>query len=236
MKAPSTGLSTHAHVGTQLPGALSPASSPVHPLEGGTAPCFSELHTAPGGPLACIIARPPSGGGTAPCFSELELQQLRSCDHTLLSDLLRPERSLGKTSTSFRAGAGSPGALGPWGWGSPLHQGRPWARDLGWYESKALSPSRGVRLGCREWAGGPGPGRGEPAGCLGHAVGPGLLPHLMADRPLSPSSGEETEALGGTALPVSLSPTLQCVGEEVVSRPHGSHSPGAAGRQRVPQQ
>lgn len=56
MKAPSTGLST------QLPGALWPASSPVHPL---------------------------GGWGAVPCFSEFESQQLCSCDHTLLSDLLK---------------------------------------------------------------------------------------------------------------------------------------------------
>lgn len=47
----------------------------------------------------------------------------------------------------------------PWGWGSPLHQGRPWATDLGWYKGTAFSPSRGARLGCRERAGGAGPGR-----------------------------------------------------------------------------
>ena len=61
-KAASTGLSTHApaHAGIQLPGALWPASPPVHPR-----------------------------GDAAPCFSEPESQQLCSYDHTLLSDLLK---------------------------------------------------------------------------------------------------------------------------------------------------
>ena len=51
---------------------------------------LTRTHTAPGGPLACVVARPPSGGwGAAPCCSEFESQQLWSCDHTLLSDLLK---------------------------------------------------------------------------------------------------------------------------------------------------
>lgn len=211
-KAPSTGLSTHApaHAGIQLPGALWPASPPVHPR-----------------------------GDAAPCFSEPESQQLCSCDHTLLSDLLKSGEKPRRNKRFFP------------GWG--LGPQKPWSsRDRAALCTRA-DLGRGTRAGMRARPSarpGARPGCGEEAGggVQDRAAGgvSALLPAALvyfpppppptADRPPPPSSGEETEAPGGTALPASPPPAPQRLGEEVASRLQGSHSPGAAGRQRAPQQ